>query len=260
MLDYRTVYTQVESWLAKAGSIVLEGLKEDPEVTKFTEFGPVTDAACEAEEYLVRAIRRRYPEHSVHARLQGTLENGSGYRWVVDPLDGMVNYVRRFPAFGISLAFEEQGETVLGAVYLPMFKELFHAFRGRGAFLNGDRITVSPVDNLSRAVLSTGLPYNDVVDPGNLDYFNHLKLRIGGISRSGSTACDLCNVARGTVDGYWGFKAPLGSIAAGALIVSEAGGKVDYLECRNGLALIAGNGRINEAICREMAGVDRGLK
>lgn len=181
MLDYQAVYTQVESWLAKAGSIVLEGLKGDPEVTKFTEFGPVTDAACEAEEYLVRAIRRRHPEHSVFTKVQGALEKGSEYRWVIDPMDGTVNYVRRFPAFGISLALQQQGETVLGAVYLPMFQELFHAVRGGGAFLNNDRITVSPVANLSQAVLATDLPYNDVIDPGNLDYFNHLKLRIGGI-------------------------------------------------------------------------------
>ena len=261
-MDYHAVLKQVESWLMEVGTEQLEGLGRKLSITtKSSEFDPVTDVDRKSEEFLVGAIQHHYPEHSILTEERGAMENGSGYRWVIDPLDGTVNYAHRFPIFGISVALQHHGQTMLGAVYFPVLKEFFHAILGEGALLNDRRIAVSPITELSKSLLATGFPYDRATDPdNNLNYFNHLMLQIGGISRSGSAAFDLCNVACGRINGYWEFKVHLWDVAAGDLIVSEAGGKVDYLECRKGVALIAGNGKINESIYRELTKVNPAVK
>ncbi|MCL6588966.1 MAG: inositol monophosphatase [Firmicutes bacterium] len=261
-IDYETALMKVKSWLMEVGALQLQGLKADLAIrSKSNEFDLVTEIDGRSEEILVDAIRREYPDHSILSEEAGAIKNQPEYRWVIDPLDGTVNYAHRFPVFSISVALQFRGETLLGAVYVPSLNELFTALKGRGAFCNGAPIQVSPIQELSQSLLATGFPYDRATDPdNNLNYFCHIVPKIGGVLRSGSAAFDLCNVACGRVNGYWEFKLSPWDVAAGALIVEEAGGTVDYLASKKGVALIAGNRAINGLIYQELRKVSPGLE
>lgn len=263
MLDYNRVFHKVRSWLLDVGALQLKGWETDLTIgCKSNEFDLVTDIDHRSEEYLLTAIRREFPGHAVLSEESGVTapaaaaaEAGavSDYCWVVDPLDGTVNYAHKFPLFTISIALRHLNQTVFGAVYVPYLQELFHAVKGQGAFMNGRPIGVAAATELAASLLATGFPYDRATDPdNNLDYFQHMVPLIGGISRTGTAAFDLCNVAGGRINGYWEFKLNLWDAAAGALIVEEAGGRVRYFERQKGVALIAGNERICEAIFEEL--------
>lgn len=145
-------------------------------------------------------------------------------------------------------------------MYAPVLNELFEGVKGGGAYLNGTRLRVAENQELSKAVLATGFPYDKATDPdNNLNYFNHLVPQVSGIRRSGSAAYDLCNVAAGRLDGYWELKVNRWDIAAGALFVEEAGGKVIYLPSKKGISLIAGNERICNLIHQELVRLNPSL-
>lgn len=186
----------------------------------------VTEADVAVEEYLVKAIQSRFPEHAVWGEETGSHPGGE-YCWVIDPIDGTTSFVHNYPFYSVSIALEYKGEAVLAAVYAPVLDELFFAEKGKGATLNDKPIRVTKTSELCDCMLATGFACVRVdAAKDNLPHFNKLLPLIRDIRRGGSAAMDLCYVACGRFDGYWEMCLKPFDIAAGRLIVTEAGGIV----------------------------------
>jgi myo-inositol-1(or 4)-monophosphatase len=187
----------------------------------------VTDVDLASERLIREAISTYYPRHEILAEEGGLSESGSEYRWIVDPLDGTTNYAHGYPIFCVSIALEYKGETELGVVYDPMRDELFAAERGGGAALNNRPIHVSKTAELMQGLLSTGFPYDIRTSKlTNLDHWANFAMNAQALRRDGAAALDLCYVACGRFDGFWELNLSPWDTAAGALIVTEAGGRV----------------------------------
>ena len=184
------------------------------------------DKACEA--LIIGELQKNFPDHSILAEEGGGQESPSAYKWIIDPLDGTVNYAHGFPVFCVSIALEKDGEIILGVIYDPNRDELFKAVKGEGATLNGKSISISACQNLTQALLATGFAYN-VQESGvedNLDHFSNFIKKSRAVRRLGSAAIDMAWVACGRLEGFWELYLHPREIAAGALIITEAGGKV----------------------------------
>lgn len=210
----------------------------------------VTEMDILSEKIIVNEIRRHYPNHSFLVEENTIKEEDSPFRWIIDPLDGTTNYAHTFPIFCVSIALAKRGEIILGVVYDPMRDELFVAEKGKGSCLNGRKISVSSTPKLSQSLLATGFPY-DLRESrtNNFDHFRNFALRVHAVRRTGSAALDLCYVAAGRFDGFWEMKLGPWDLAAGSLMVREAGGKTtDFLGASLGLdgrRVLASNGRIH---------------
>ena len=216
----------------------------------------MTDADRAAEQCIIDTISAQFPTHRILAEEQGlTVQARSLYQWIVDPLDGTTNYAHGFPLYAVSIGVERDGECVIGVVFDPTRNELFSARAGAGACLNGDPIEVSKVDALDRALLVTGFAY-DIRETANnnLDHFARFALKAQGVRRTGSAALDLCCVAAGRLDGFWEVQLSPWDMAAGAVILREAGGRVTDFRGRPhsiyGKELVASNGLIHEAMLK----------
>lgn len=187
----------------------------------------VTNVDIECQEKVISLIKRAFPYDDILSEEKKNVLSNSSRRWILDPLDGTTNYAHGYPFFCTSLALEENGELKYAAVYNPIFKELFYAKRGEGAYLNGKRIRVSNISDLKISLLSTGFPYDLTQSKrNNIDNFLKFIYRAQAIRRDGSAALNLCYVAAGRFDGFWEIKLNPWDVAAGTLIVLEAGGKV----------------------------------
>lgn len=217
--------------LAKsAGEIVRRGYGQRHVIQYKSEIDLVTEVDHQSEAHLVAAIRRAYPEHSLITEEAGSLAGQACCMWYIDPLDGTVNYSHGLPFFCVSVAYAEDGQMRLGVVYDPMRDECFSAERGQGAWLNGELMHVSHTPDLAHSLLVTGFPYDMwESEANNLDNFIRFSRRSQAVRRLGSAALDLCYVAAGRLDGYWEIKIKPWDIAAGGLIVAEAGGVVTKL-------------------------------
>jgi myo-inositol-1(or 4)-monophosphatase len=185
----------------------------------------VTEMDLLSEKIIVAEIEKHFPDHAVLAEERPAAIKYSRFLWIIDPLDGTTNYAHGYPIFSVSIALAEEGEIVLGVVYDPTRDELFTAEKGKGAKLNGRKIQVSAESNLSRSLLATGFPYDlRETTITNFDHFRNFALRAQAVRRGGSAALDLCYVAAGRFDGYWEMKLGPWDIAAGSLMVAEAGG------------------------------------
>lgn len=192
---------------------------------KLNDSDIVTTADKDCETYIKKFIRENYPSHSILSEESGVTESGREYRWVIDPIDGTSNFSAGLPLWAISIGVEHRGETVYGVVYLPATGELFHAVRGRGAFLNGTDIHVSSQEKLSRSLISTGFPVDKAVTTdNNLDNLIRILPLVRDIRRLGSASVDMCYTAAGFLEGYWELNLHEWDINAAALIVEEAGG------------------------------------
>ena len=234
-----------------AGEILSAGFGQAHQVEHKGVVDPVTEIDRRSEAYLLEKIHKQFPEHRIVAEESGGLDGSDDSLWYVDPLDGTVNYAHGLPIFSVSIAFAEKGRTTLGVVYNPAQNELYSAEEGRGARLNGETITVSKTDNLDGSLVVTGFPYDRRTNPeNNLDHFNRFALRAQGVRRLGSAALDLCYVAAGRVDGFWEVRLNPWDVAAGALIVEEAGGRVTGMDGSPFDAaaahLVASNGRVHD--------------
>ncbi len=214
----------------------------------------VTDADYAAEQCVIDHIRRRFPAHHILAEERGSVAQvASRYHWIIDPLDGTTNFAHGFPFYGVSIGIEEDGRGVVGVVYDPAHDELFSAQLGAGAMLNGRSLRVSATSMLDRALLVTGFAYDirDTPD-NNLDHFSRFALKAQGLRRTGSAALDLCYVAAGRFDGFWEVKLNPWDMAAGVVILKEAGGTVtDFSGTGHSIyqpQLVASNGRIHHAM------------
>ena len=217
----------------------------------------VTEADKRSEAIIVEAITRRYPDHRILAE-EGTGTGGTGeYRWIIDPLDGTTNFAHKYPLWCVSIAVEHAGAIVAGVVFAPYIRELFVAARGDGATLNGRPIHVSPTLELPKALLCTGFPYRLDASANNLSHWSNFVLRSQGTRRDGAAALDLCYVAAGRYDGFWEFGLSPWDVAAGSLIVQEAGGTMStpgntpYTpETRD---VVASNGHLHSAMLDVLA-------
>jgi myo-inositol-1(or 4)-monophosphatase len=211
----------------EAGRIQMDRFGHSHPVEYKGEFNPVTEVDRQCERAIVKTISEAFPGHDLLTEESPFEGKGSAWKWIIDPLDGTTNYYHGFPCFCVSIGLEVKGEVVLGVIYNPVLDELFHAEKGKGAFLNGNRFYVSKEANLKRGFLSTGFPY-DVRENTDLylTFFKEFITRSFAIRRPGSAAIDLCYVAAGRFDGFWEMKLHPWDVAAGSLLVTEAGGKV----------------------------------
>jgi myo-inositol-1(or 4)-monophosphatase len=241
-----------------AGRLLREHVPQRHHVEHKGAVDLVTEVDRLSERAIVSAIRSAYPEHLIQTE-EGTSRAASGsWRWIVDPLDGTTNYVHGYPCYSVSIALEQRGQIVLGVVHDPLRDELFVARRGGGAKRNGQALSVSPTGRLTDSLLATGFPYDiRSSSDNNLDHFARFALRAQGVRRDGSAALDLCYVAAGRFDGFWEMKLAPWDVAAGALMVTEAGGRISDFAGGpfhiDGRQVIASNGRIHDHMIEVLA-------
>ncbi len=240
----------------RAGKILRENYGKKLNVKFKGEVDLVTEVDHKSERSIVTMINSTFPDHQIIGEEGTDIESTSQYRWFIDPLDGTTNYAHGFPCFAISIAVEDSGRIVVGVVYDPLRDECFTAIEGKGAYLNDQPISVSDTDRLEKALLATGFPYErkKAVDK-YIQPFRNFLLHAQEIRRAGAASIDLCYVAAGRLDGFWESKLHPWDIAAGALIVREAGGKMSDFKGNQfsiyGEETLASNGKIHE----EMVGV-----
>ncbi len=217
-------------WARQAGEILRDGYEKKHEVEYKGQINPVTEIDKRSEALLLGRIQERFPKHTIVSEESGLLQGANQHTWYVDPLDGTVNYAHGVPMFVVSLAYAEHGQVQLGVIYEPMRDECFSAVRGQGAWLNGRPIHVSPASEMITSLLVTGFRYDLANAAGDLDAFVRLSYLTQGVRRMGSAALDMAYVAAGRLDAFWEFSLELWDIAAGSLLVEEAGGVVTTAE------------------------------
>jgi myo-inositol-1(or 4)-monophosphatase len=245
-----------------AGGILKENIHGAREITYKGDINLVTEMDTRSERAVVGILRASFPGHGIIAEEETRITNASGYTWIIDPLDGTTNYAHGYPCFSVSIALEHEGDVIIGVVYDPMRDELFTAQKGQGAYLNGKRIKVSTVDELIKSLLATGFPYDrKVSEKNNMNYFHDLLMASQEVRRDGSAALDLCSVAAGRFDGFWELKLKPWDVAAGSLIVREAGGRVTDLADNTfdifGDEVLASNGIIHGQMVEKLRGAGK---
>jgi myo-inositol-1(or 4)-monophosphatase len=214
----------------EAGEILLAfyGRLEGGDVrSKGVAWDLVTSADVASEQHIVSALSAEFPDHAIEAEEQGSRGSSQELRWFVDPLDGTINFVHNLPCFAVSIALYRGKEPEVAVVHAPQLRETFTARRGGGAFLNGAPIAVSQASELSQCLLATGFPYRrGDLEHDNLENFGRFFYDVRGLRRMGSAALDLAYTAAGRFDGYWELHLSPHDVAAGALLVREAGGLV----------------------------------
>lgn len=221
---------EIQNLARQAGEILRKGYGQLHTVRHKGATDLVTEIDQQSEDLIIQAIRQKYPSDQIVTEESGNLKGDLDHCWYIDPLDGTINFAHDLPIFCVSLAYAHQNQVVLGVVYDPLRDECFYAERGKGAWLNGAPVHVSDTPDLLHSLMATGFPYDKWDSPlNNLEFFNRFSRRTQGVRRLGSAAIDLCYVACGRLDGFWEVSLKAWDIAAGALIVEEAGGVVSQL-------------------------------
>ena len=217
----------------EAGQILLDKLGKIT-VSKKGDINLVTEADLASEKHIVEKINSYYPKHAVLAEESGestlVIDGGSRWKWIIDPLDGTTNYAHGYPCFCVTLALEHEGEIVLGVTFDPTRNEIFSAEKGQGASLNNKPIRVSATEKLSEALIVTGFPYDIARREDFARNLTEFLLRSRGVRRDGSAAIDMAYVACGRFDGFWEEGLNPWDVAAGLLLIEEAGGEVSYYD------------------------------
>ncbi len=226
------------------------------------DFDLVTEADRASERMVVERLRAHYPTHSIVAEEGGGHKGSSEFCWYVDPLDGTTNFAHGFPMYNVTLALEQAGELIAGVIFDPMRNEMFSSERGGGAFLNGSPIHVSNVQRVEDTLVATGFPSRKRHENVNVHFYYQLAMITHGVRRAGSAALDLAYVASGRLDGFWEFGLNPWDMAAGILLIQEAGGKCsDMYGGPVGLRnphLLADNGTVHDGMLGIFAEVFRG--
>lgn len=260
MIDLKEILYDIKKLVKKVGSIQLANFRrEDLFIeSKSTSIDLVTEIDKLSEEIILYHLKNTYSEHGVLSEESGEMYRNSEYLWIVDPLDGTNNYANGIPTFAISIALQYKKETVLGVVYAPYIDEMFSAIKGEGAYLNDKKIKIGSKNSLEQSIVATGFPYDKATHrANNITYSTRIIPKVRGFRRCGSAAIDLSYVASGFYDGYWEMNINPWDVAAGILLVEEAGGKiVNFREDRK-ISIVAGNEVICNKILKEIEEADR---
>jgi myo-inositol-1(or 4)-monophosphatase len=226
------------------------------------EYDLVTEADRASEQLVVERLRAHFPAHSIVAEEGGGHKGSSEFCWYVDPLDGTTNFAHGFPMYNVTLALEQSGHLIAGVIFDPERNEMFTAERGSGAYLNNRRIRVSKVSQLENTLMATGFPSQKRHQNVNVHFYYQLAMVTHGVRRAGSAALDLAYVASGRLDGFWEFGLKPWDMAAGILLITEAGGKCS--DMKNGPVdlrgphLLADNGLVHAQMIELFAEIFRG--
>jgi myo-inositol-1(or 4)-monophosphatase len=226
------------------------------------DFDLVTEADRASEKLIVERLKARFPDHGIMAEEGSGHESSSQYRWYVDPLDGTTNFAHGYPVYNVTLALEKAGELIAGVIFDPSRDELFTCEKGGGAFLNGSRIHVSRVAKLDECLFSTGFPSRRRHVNVNIHFYHQLAMATHGVRRGGAAAIDLAYVACGRLDGFWEFGLSPWDMAAGKLLVEEAGGicrdMKDSIHRLTSPHILADNGMIHDEVTTLFSEIFRG--
>src|SRR5258708_573810 len=259
---FLTVINEIEQVALRAaraaGRIHLKRLSRITINRKSNSIDLVTEADRESEAAIIDVIHRAFPTHAILAEESGASGHQSDHRWIIDPLDGTTNFAHGYPQFCVSIAYERRGRVLFGVVFDALKKECFIAHRGHGARLNGKAIRVSATPNLCSALLCTGFAYDRRERRRfYMCFWEELMMRTQGIRRTGSAALDLAYVAAGRTDGFWEFGLRAWDVAAGALSVEEARGRVSNMDASEldlgGANIIATNSRLHNELVEVIA-------
>jgi len=245
-----------------AGRLLAARFGRSLQISNKSELDLVTESDLASERLIIDRIKTHYPRHAILAEESGSSGPTSEgthdeWRWVIDPLDGTTNYAHGYPCFCVSMGLEHQGRLQLGVIYDPIRDEMFSAERGEGASLNGKRIQVSANSSLASALLCTGFPYDVRERSEFARHFTNFIMNAQGVRRDGAAALDLAYVAAGRFDGFWEEGLKPWDVAAGVLLIEEAGGRVtNYLNEPFNIftpPILASNGLIHEEMMRVLA-------
>jgi len=248
---YREMLVFAEKTAGTAGQMLREAQSRVHQVEYKGEINLVTEMDKRVEDFIVSEITFVFPDHAIVAEEGSGVAAASDYRWYIDPIDGTTNYAHGLPIYCVSMGLEKAGELICGVVYDPCQEEMFATTLGGGAFLNGKSIRVSTETELVKSLLVTGFPYDiRETSQDNLDNFAVFAKKARAVRRLGSAALDCCWTAAGRFDGFWELKLSPWDLAAGALLVREAGGLVTDLsggpfDLHSG-RILATNGRIHQ--------------
>jgi len=249
-----------------AGEVILDNLGRisKKEIGRKQTADFVTRIDRESEKIIIDTIKESFPDHFFLAEESVKEDKTEGYRWIIDPLDGTTNYIHRYPVFSVSIAQEYKSEVILGVIYDPLREELFTAEKGKGAFLNKQPIKVSEVSSLKDSLITTGFPFRSkgFIDM-YLKLFKNVFHKVSDLRRAGSAALDLAYLACGRCEGFFEIGLSPWDIAAGDILIKEAGGVItdfggghDHLLTGN---VVAGNPAIHEKLLIEAKGVFAGI-
>ncbi len=256
---WETMINKIISISKEAGSIIRDGFgsKLDLEYkSNITDF--VTNIDKASEKTIIDFIKKEYPTHNILAEESGIEKKNSEYTWVIDPLDGTMNFAHGLPIFSVSIGVMKNKEIIAGVIYDVMNHTVFSSEKGSGAFQNGKNINVSENSEIEKSLLVTGFPYNIKDNPDfAIERFNKFVTTARGVRRLGSAALDMCYVANATFDGFWEVTLNAWDICAGHLLIEEAGGKVtDFnnqvinYQKHNGLQLLATNNKVHKVMIK----------
>ncbi len=247
-----------KEWALNVGKMQKEKLKNESFKvnTKSTLTDLVTEIDLLSEDMIRAKIEKNYPEHNIMGEESDFADKNSKYTWVIDPLDGTNNYASAYPIYCVSIALKYEDEVVMGVIYIPELDEIYSAIKGKGAYKSGTAIKISQKTALNSALVATGFPYDKKDSKiNNLEPLNKILTEIRGLRRSGSAAFDLLSVASGRIDAYWEFKLKEWDLAAGELLVREAGGEVYQTEIEDAPLLIAGSSELVAELRRIIEGI-----
>jgi myo-inositol-1(or 4)-monophosphatase len=258
--NIHALLTFTEETARRAGALLRDAYSQPVSIINKGKIDLVTQSDRDSEALILAAIKEHYPHHGILAEESGDITaeapDGSSYVWMIDPLDGTTNFAHKFPIFSVSMALRDAEDLLLGVVYDPLRDECFTAVRGMGAKLNGVPFGVSATSVLDQALLATGFPYDShTAEDNNLNAFGMFMRRAQAIRRPGSAALDLAYVACGRFDGYWEMRLYPWDIAAGIVLIREAGGIVtdyegasDTAQMISGRRIVASNRHIHTAM------------
>lgn len=241
----------------QAGHVLRENYNKPHQISNKGIIDLVTEMDRESERMVTEMLHNVYPEYGILGEEGAKSTGSSTCRWIIDPLDGTTNYTTGYPMFGVSIALEKQGEIVIGVVYNPILNELYAAEKGKGTRMNGALIHVSKTAELGKALVATGFPYDAWTSPAdNCAELGRFVKTTLSLRADGSAALDLCHIACGRLDGYWELDLEPWDMAAGALIVQEAGGTVTQVDGKPynqmNRSILASNGLIHQAMVEKL--------
>jgi myo-inositol-1(or 4)-monophosphatase len=261
VLNFASILETAEAIALSAGEILCQAYHQPQQIDYKGEVNLVTQADLASEKYIVAALLDAFPTHAVIAEEGGEHNGKSGLTWLIDPLDGTTNFAHGFPVFAVSMALRNAEQVLAGVIYDPIHEECFVTAKGRGATLNGKPIHVSATSEIGQSLLATGFPYDrQTADDNNAAAFSAFIRCCQGVRRAGAAVLDLAYVACGRLDGYWEMRMQPWDIAAGMLLVCEAGGQVTSYQgieqddtILAGGKIVASNGLVHDKMLAVLA-------